>query len=227
MRLGIIAPTENEIIPFIDYMRDYHIEKCVMLDVTIGRYLKLDVVALFCGVCKVNAAISAQMLIDKFNVTHIIVIGVSGAINADLNILDTVIAKEVSYHDIAKEILTEYHPWMDNIFFTTDTDLLSGLIGSSAHDPSVVVGRMATGEKFIDSQGREEIIKSCNPLCVDMETASIAHVCYVNRIPFAAIRTISDTPKESGNDVFEKNCKRAGNKSATVLRRYLDSICNN
>lgn len=63
---------------------------------------------------------------------------------------------------------------------------------------------MATGEKFIDNHGREDIIASHNPLCVDMETASIVHVCYVNRIPFSTIRTISDTPKESGNEVFEK-----------------------
>ncbi|EPJ9672269.1 TPA: 5'-methylthioadenosine/S-adenosylhomocysteine nucleosidase [Citrobacter freundii] len=79
---------------------------------------------------------------------------------------------------------------------------------------------------YIDNQGREEIIALCNPLCVDRETASIAHVCYVNRIPFSAIRTISDIPKESGNEVFEKNCQRAGKKSVIVLRRYLDSIFN-
>ncbi|HFS5812021.1 TPA: hypothetical protein ACH0TE_004782 [Citrobacter farmeri] len=97
---------------------------------------------------------------------------------------------------------------------------------SNAHDPSVVVGRMATGEKFIDNHGREDIIASYNPLCVDMETASIVHVCYVNRIPFSAIRTISDTPKECGNEVFEKNCQYAGKKSVIVLRRYLDSIFN-
>ncbi|EPK7286116.1 phosphorylase family protein [Citrobacter farmeri] len=57
-----------------------------------------------------------------------------------------------------------------------------------------------------------------------METASIVHVCYINRIPFSTIRTISDTPKESGNEVFEKNCQCAGKKSVIVLRRYLDSI---
>ncbi|WP_258329589.1 5'-methylthioadenosine/S-adenosylhomocysteine nucleosidase [Citrobacter farmeri] len=148
------------------------------------------------------------------------------AIHADLNILDTVIAKEVGYHDVAEEILTEYPPWMDSSFFTVDAGLLSGLIESNAHDPSVVVGRMATGEKFIDNHGREDIIASCNPLCVDMETASIVHVCYINRIPFSTIRTISDTPKESGNEVFEKNCQYAGKKSVIVLRRYLDSIFN-
>ena len=57
-----------------------------------------------------------------------------------------------------------------------------------------------------------------------METASIAHVCYVNEIPFIAIRTISDTPGESGVEVFEKNCELAAKKSIDVLKNYLDMV---
>lgn len=83
---------------------------------------------------------------------------------------------------------------------------------------------MVTGEAFIDQDGREEIIENHNPLCVDMETASIAHVCYVNQIPFAAIRSISDTPHESGNESFEKHVIQAASASIQVLKNYLKSI---
>ena len=66
-----------------------------------------------------------------------------------------------------------------------------------------------TGEQFIAEEGRKEIIDRYAPLIVDMETASIAHVCYVNRIPFLSIRSITDTAKHSGPDNFEKNCDQA------------------
>lgn len=33
-----------------------------------------------------------------------------------------------------------------------------------------------------------------------METGSIAHVCYVNRVPFIAIRAITDTPIVEDNE---------------------------
>ena len=52
--------------------------------------------------------------------------------------------------------------------------------------------------------------------------AAIAHVCYANAIPFAAIRTISDTPHESGATNMEKYFTNAGAKSVEVLMRYLN-----
>ena len=49
-----------------------------MLKFHSGKFNNIDVVALYCGVCKVNAAIAAQILIDKFQVTTIIITGVAG-----------------------------------------------------------------------------------------------------------------------------------------------------
>lgn len=53
---------------------------------------------------------------------------------------------------------------------------------------------------------RDEINQIFEPLCVDIEIASIAYVCYVNHIPFIVIRFISDTTEHRGVDEFDKNC---------------------
>ncbi len=42
-----------------------------------GKYANVDTIALFCGVCKVNAAIAAQVLIDRYHITQIIDVGVA------------------------------------------------------------------------------------------------------------------------------------------------------
>jgi adenosylhomocysteine nucleosidase len=47
-----------------------------------------------------------------------------------------------------------------------------------------------------------------------METASVAHVCHVNNIPFLAVRSITDTADHSGSEQFEANCA----KTATVAK---------
>jgi len=224
MHIGIIGPSENEINPFIKSMSNIKIEKHAMLSFHCGQFTNVNVVALFCGVCKVNAAIAAQILIDKYHVSHIIVIGVAGAIDEKLRIFDTVISSEIAYHDVADEILTEYHPWMETAYFSADKNLLNGILSANTGDSSVIAGRVVTGEAFITQDGRKEIIENHNPLCVDMETASIAHVCYVNSVPFVAIRSMSDTPHESGGEAFEKYCKEAAEKSARVLKRYLNCI---
>jgi adenosylhomocysteine nucleosidase len=224
MKIGIIGPCEDEIMPFIEKMNCVAIESCAKLQFHIGKYSRLDIVALFSGVCKVNAAIAAQILIDKYDITHMIVSGVAGAIDKKLKIFDTVISSEVAYHDVAEEILTQYHPWMKSVYFEADKKMIEGIIGANANDASVFIGKIVTGEAFIDQDGRGKIIETYNPQCVDMETASIAHVCYVNTIPFVAIRSVSDTPFESGSAVFEKYSKRAAKKSIGVLIKYLDSL---
>jgi adenosylhomocysteine nucleosidase len=226
MCIGIIGATENEIAPFISAMQSVFTEKHAMLDFHKGKYAGIDVVALFCGVGKVNAAIAAQILIGRYQVGRIIVVGVAGAISSELHIGDTVISSETAYHDVADEVLTQYHPWMKSTYFTADEDMVHGISEASTGDQSVMVGRIVTGEAFIDQDGRKEIIEQYNPLCVDMETAGIAHVCYVNSIPFAAIRSISDTPHESGSNAFVKYGKDVAEKSLRVLTRYLGGCSN-
>ncbi|KAB2386748.1 5'-methylthioadenosine/S-adenosylhomocysteine nucleosidase [Bacillus toyonensis] len=190
MKFGIIGPSEDEIMPFIEDMSNKKITNLAMLTFHSETYENVEVVALYCGVCKVNAAIAAQILIDKFNVTHIIVTGVAGAIDKVLKIGDTVISTEIAYHDVDEGILTEYHPWMESVYFKTDSKLLElsrAVIENNQFTQNVYFGKIVTGEAFISESGRTEIISTYNPLCVDMETASIAHVCYANTIPFIAV----------------------------------------
>lgn len=227
MRIGVIGPSEDEIKSFIDKCEIKKTEIVAMLTFHAGVYKNVEIVALYCGVCKVNAAIAAQILIDKFEVTHIIVTGVAGAINNKLSIGDTVISTKVAYHDVAKEILTEYHPWMENEFFEADNKLIGlckKIIDTKEFSQKVFFGKIVTGEAFITDNGRKEIIDRFNPLCVDMETASIAHVCYVNGIPFIAIRSITDTGEESGVETFERNCVFASKNSIEILKRLLETI---
>lgn len=83
---------------------------------------------------------------------------------------------------------------------------------------------MITGETFIEDEKREFINDKYLPLSVDMETASVAHVCYVNKIPFIAIRTITDTSCHSGIDEFERNCDKASQISANLVKGVLREL---
>ena len=147
----------------------------------------------------------------------------------DLEIFDTVISTEVCYHDVAQNILTEFHPWMKTIFFPADPKLI--ILSKNAVDKirpagKVVWGRMATGESFITDEGRQKINQEFAPLTVDMETASIAHVCYVNRIPFISIRCITDTAKHSGINNFDENCAKASAIAKDITVDLLTEIKN-
>lgn len=212
MKVGIICAGDTELAPFLPIIQDCVITEKAMLKFYQGKIEGIDIVTLFSGVCKVNAAIATQILIDTYHVDLVINAGTAGGMDPKLDIFDTVISTEVAYHDVHEEILTEFHPWMENVFFKADKELLKlseKAVKKLNSDYNIVWGRMVTGEAFITDDGRDEINGQFAPLTVDMETGSIAHVCYVNQIPFIAIRSITDTPSHSGSEYFEENCEKA------------------
>ena len=132
--------------------------------------------------------------------------------NPELEIFDSVISTEAAYHDVAPDILTEFHPWLDSVYFKADPELLDlthQAVDRMETKGKVCWGRMVTGESFITDEGREKINEQFAPLTVDMETASIAHVCHVNNIPFISIRSVTDTAAHRGAAYFEENCSKA------------------
>lgn len=124
-------------------------------------------------------------------------------------------------------ILTNFHPWLDSVYFKADKavlELAEKVVAKVARGQKIIFGRMVTGEKFIEDENRAEINEKYCPLSVDMESASIAHVCYVNRVPFLAIRTITDDSSHSGVDEFEKNCMKASEISAILVKELLKEM---
>ena len=212
MKIGILCAGDREFAPFISCIKECKITEKAILKFYESRISNVDVVALFSGVCKVNAAIATQILIDTFQVDAIINAGTAGGMDKRLNLFDVAVSTEVAYHDVVPHILTEFHPWMDSIYFQADADLLA-LVKSAVRklgiENTVFYGCMVTGETFISDDDREYINERFAPLTVDMETASIAHVCYANNIPFISIRCITDTADHSGTGNFEENCEKA------------------
>ena len=229
MKIGIICAGDEELSPFLPMIKDCKTVEKAMLKFYAGRIDSIEVIALFSGVCKVNAAIGTQLLVDLFSADMLINSGTAGGMDPGLDIFDTVISTEVCYHDVAPDILTEFHPWMESVFFTADPKLIrlsKTAVKKIRPAGKVIWGRMVTGESFITDEGRQKINQEFAPLTVDMETASIAHVCYVNRIPFLSIRCITDTAEHSGLDNFDENCAKASVIAKDITVALLTEIKN-
>jgi len=229
MKVGIICAGDRELEPFLPHIQDCKTSKKAMLTFYEGTINGIAIVTLYCGVCKTNAAIATQILIDSYNVDMVINAGTAGGMDNKLDIFDTVIATEVAHHDVHEGILTEFHPWMPSVFFKSDETLLELSKNAEKRLPKhkIIYGRMVTGESFITDDGRDEINLAFKPLTVDMETASIAHACYVNEVPFIAIRTLTDTATHSGAEHFDKNVVMASGIAKDVVLEVLKEIKNN
>lgn len=226
MKIGIICAADKELSPFLSIINNQSITEKAMLKFYSGTIETIPVVALFCGVCKTNAAVATQILIDTFGCDIIINAGTAGGMDEKLKILDTVVATEVAHWDVADGILTEYHPWAESIYFKSDIKLIEASKKAVTKNgiKNVYFGRMVTGEAFIEDNFRDDINKKYAPLCVDMESASIAQTCYVNCVPFIIVRSITDTAEHSGEGNFVENCEKASQKSADVVRAVVNEI---
>lgn len=227
MKTGIICAVGLELQPFLAHMKDCRTTKKAKLTFYEGTINEADIVTVFCGVGKTNAAIVAQILIDIFNADIIINSGTAGGMKNDLDLFDTVIATESAYYDMSKRTLAQFQPYMPELYFESSEKLISlskKALEKLPPEYKIFYGRMVTGDKFITDDGRDEINSIFKPLSVDMETASIAHVCFVNEVPFIAVRTITDTAKHSGIDNFEKNCIDASVISKNVVLEILKEM---
>ena len=227
LKIGIICAGDRELEPFLQHIENCRISEKAMLKIYEGTVNGINIVTLFCGVCKVNAAIATQILIDYYNVNSVINAGTCGGMVNELEIFDTIISTEVAYHDVHDDVLTGFHPWLETVYFSSDKrmlDISKKATANISNGFKIVFGRMVTGESFITQDGRDEINEKYSPLSVDMETGSIAHVCYVNRIPFIAIRTITDTPTQSGAENFDINCEKASKIAKDIVLQFLKEM---
>ncbi len=226
-KVGILCAGDREFAPFLPHLQGCKTSQKTMLTFHEGIVCDTPIVALFCGVCKTNAAVAAQILIDTYHVDMVINGGTAGGMDASVGILDTVISTEIAHHDMQSNILTAFHPWMSSEYFYADEPLINLAriaIKPFEHRHRIHFGRMVTGEAFISDERREGINAAFAPLSVDMETASIAQVCYVNRIPFIAIRTITDDANHSASENFEKNCQTASEISKEIILALLSEL---
>ena len=99
-RVGIIGAMELEVEALKAQMTVNETISRASMDFYSGTLNDTDVVIVKSGIGKVNAALCAQILIDLFQVTHIINTGVAGSLNADLDIGDILVSEDAIYHDM-------------------------------------------------------------------------------------------------------------------------------
>ena len=224
-KTGILCAGESELAPFLPHIQNCTHTERAMLTVYEGTIGSTPVAAVACGMCKVNAALAVQTVLDTVSPDFVLNAGTAGGMSPALGLFETAVTTECAYHDVAEAILTESHPHLPSVWFASDPDLLAACRRAAERAPGRVhFGRTVTGEAFITDEGRAEINARFAPLTVDMETAAMAHVCYVNRVPFAAIRSVTDTADHSGIGTFEENCARASAVSATLVLDVLREL---
>ena len=153
------------------------------------------------GVGKVNAAMSAQLFIDRFHPDWIINAGVAGSF-LDLPIGTIVLAKDFVQHDVDTTAMGDPIGMVSTVdrvdFPTTEPERLSALLTALGTEHQV--GRVATGEVFMTKGSRADwVAETFSPTLCEMEGGAIAQVCLRNGVKFTALKSVSDRLCQENN----------------------------
>lgn len=205
------------------------------------------VVLVGAGIGKVNTAIVATLLADRFGCRLIVFSGVAGGLDPDLDIGDVVIADRTIQHDagvIEDERIATYQaghvPFFnptDRLGYTVDPALIERLrrrleafalpplstrAGGEGRPPRIVVGTILSGDQYIHCEAtRERLFKELGGAAVEMEGGALGQVAEAFGIPFHDIRALSDLAGKDSRFDFAAFAREVAGSSAMILRHLL------
>jgi adenosylhomocysteine/aminodeoxyfutalosine nucleosidase len=229
MRIGIMGAMREEIEPILELVDEVDTE----IDYAKNKYYKakydgVELIVAYSKIGKVNSALTAATMIEKFGIDILLFSGVAGAINENLHIGDLIIATKLCQHDL--DITAFGHPYgyvpESKVFVETD-ERLNNIARNVAKklDKKLLSGIIATGDQFIANPEKKEWIKNTfNADALEMEGASVGFVCDSLGVPFFVLRAISDSADMDAGFDFDKFLEGSAKESAKFLMEMVREI---
>lgn len=199
------------------------------------------------GMGKVNAAIAATLLIERFGARALVFSGVAGGLDPELSIGDVIIAEHVVQHDAGwhgAEGFTAYQaghlPFFnpaDDLGHRADQALivrarealaelalapLSRAAGGEERPPLIHFARVLTGDQFVNSEAvRDGLFREFGGAAVEMEGGAMAQAAIAFGVPWLVIRALSDLAGQNSHFDFHRFADEVSRSSALIVRRLL------
>lgn len=217
MKIAIIGAMEKEVIEYrnIYDMKLINQEKKLY----IGSNNQNEIYLVESGIGKVNAASTTQYMIDKHDIDIVISSGCAGSLTSRVKVFDTIISDYVTYHDFYPKRIMEISTPNNGMIKADDKLIKMAKEVLENRNAPYHIGNIASGDCFVtDSNVRDSIYNETEALAVDMESASIGHICAANKVPFISLRVISD---------FADGVEEEEEKAARIASQTIVDLINN
>ena len=223
--IAIMCAMVEELEPILEYMnikeKINHANNIYYLAEFDGK----DIVLAYSKIGKVNATITATVMIEKFGAQKLLFSGVAGGVDEDLKIGDLIIATKTTQHDVDLTVFG-YEPGFipeSKVYFECD-ESLNSLAVKVAEKLNIKLksGIIASGDQFIHSKERKVWIKKTfGASAIEMEGGAVGCVCWNEQVPFFMLRAISDTAEEGAGVDFDEFLEESSKVSAKFLIEML------
>ncbi|MDR2100295.1 MAG: 5'-methylthioadenosine/adenosylhomocysteine nucleosidase [Campylobacteraceae bacterium] len=228
MKIAVMGAMVEEITPLLERFKEYERVEFGGNRFYTLKYKGIDVTIAYSKIGKVNAALTASILINRFGAQKLLFSGVAGAVDETLHIGDLIAADYLVQHDL--DITVFGHPYgfvpEGKIFIKSDEQLLQ-IADKTASSLGLTLKRgiIATGDQFINSHEKKEWIKKTfNANAIEMEGAGVAFVCDALGIPFFILRAISDAADAKAGFDFDEFLQSSSKISADFIIAMLERM---
>ena len=229
---GIIGAMDIEVSGIIEKMTDTRTEVISGTTYTTGKIGQHECVIAKCGIGKVNAAVAAQTMILHYHPDRIINTGIGGSTSPKTHIDHVVIAENVVQHDMDTTIIGDKPGELflhdgNIVYIPCDKELIARLKEAceAVGEKNCLIGTVATGDQFISGNDKRlSLNERFGAVACEMEGGSIGQVCRINHVPFAILRSISDSMSEEDDAVeYASFSRSAAQKSIKILTQFLSA----
>ncbi|USS90905.1 5'-methylthioadenosine/adenosylhomocysteine nucleosidase [Fructilactobacillus carniphilus] len=221
---GIICAMDEEIKELKEALENAQTTTVGAVDFYTGEISGQRVILVKSGIGKVEAGITAALLMTNFPVDVLIHSGAAAGIGAGLQVGDIVISTETAYHDVDCTADGEVFGQLPNQPARFPASKTWGdRIATASADQGLNVhhGLIVTGDQFIAGKDMIATILRHFPdaLAGEMEGAAVGQVAHQFDVPYVVVRAMSDTGDENASQSFEEFVVAAGRQSAEMLLR--------
>lgn len=213
-RIGIIGAMDSEVDNITARMEQTTVEEQAGRRFTCGKLAGRDAVVVQSGIGKVAAAITAQMLIDRYQVDALINTGMAGGLDPRLEVKDLVISTAAVQHDFDLTAFGHVRGYMSGeddtvpTAYKADETLICRALDAAMQSMTsgkALTGVIASGDIFVDdSDLKQTLITQFHAAAAEMEGAAIAQTAAANGVPFVILRTVSDLAEHQATVSFDE-----------------------
>ena len=200
-----------------------------------GRYEGLSVNLVKARPGLVNAALTTQLLIDRFKPSLIISIGLCATVNDDLPIGSCLLVESCGRHDVGTytdagflhgTISYRAAP-IPSYFKGNNPDQWNSIyLSLTNQNPTLIQGRVASGDAFLRSKYRRLWIREkIKADIVDTSAEAIEQVCTQNKVNAIMLRQVSDRGDSSSGENFTDFANRPVDELGRLVFSVLNALC--
>ncbi len=228
LKIGIVIADVDEYKPLENFIKSVHHENYNFLGRVGHKFIvktekgSAEVVALLCGIGKVNAAAATAHLVD-IGCEYIFNYGLSGGISGisknELSLCSRFLEHDFDLTGIGYSLCEKP---LQKYIYEADENLLKI---AAEIIPNAKLGTAVTGDRFIcDAKTRDLFKNQFGAMSCDMETAAIAYVCNFSGVPFLSLRRISDDAGADAGDSYREMNASDNTLLSDYIIRIIESL---